>query len=428
MNSSSSGYRGSAALAKASFCIYLLVLFFGTSLPFQEDVTERADITTANVVNQYLLSFLYLLSLASLHGRGRELLRLVRTEKFLLLFLLWSLLSVGWSDFPLVSFKRWLQVAGSVLIFAAALLRFRSWEETLPYFKGILIAYVPVTCLSIALVPGAISPDTTAWQGLAEHKNLLGQLCVVSLIVWSHALGAGNLKDKAVALLFWATSAALLVGAQSTTSLVTAGVLGLLAGLAHLQRGLQRLPPIRAYVSALVLSVVAGVPLTLYLAPELPASAVGAFGKDLTFTGRVDLWDEVLEDTADDWLRGCGFGGYWIVDSPRMDRIYEEFPWLPNSAHSGYVDILNETGVVGAVLFALLVLAYFRRVVSQGRADLLTWFAACSLIVNLTESTLFRTNMLTGGTFTFAYLALFLGLIRRDCARATPEVEDRLVA
>ena len=49
------------------------------------------------------------------------------------------------------------------------------------------------------------------------------------------------------------------------------------------------------------------------------------FGKDMTLTGRVDLWDILLLETKKNLLHGCGFGGFWVAGSPIIDSIYTQF-------------------------------------------------------------------------------------------------------
>lgn len=381
-------------------------------MPFQEQIRNVEDIQTSSLVNQLIFSSLYLLSFVGLVTKRRLIIRFLKTEKFLFLFLLWSFLSVFWSDFPLVSFKRWIQIFGASVIFLSALLHFRSDDEALRYFEVILMAYIPLTFLAILLIPGAIQWEFPALRGLAPHKNMLGQVSLVSLIVWSFAARVPGLRKKMVAFLFWGLSFVLLIGSKSTTSILIAGGLLLLGGLWNTGEIFLRPAIGRTLSSAVVLLFLVILSLIAYLGSDIVASLFHFFGKDMTLTGRIDLWAAVFEETKKHLLFGCGFGGFWIADSPAMDTILEEFVWLPNQSHLGYLDILNETGVVGISLVAFMMLSYFKNLLNVEQTRFLKWFVIAALIANISESTLFRPNELTGELLILSYLALYVQVIR----------------
>jgi len=399
-------------LAQVSFFLYLFFAFFGTSMPFQEQTRNVEDITTSNAVNQFVFSLLYLLSFIGLLSKRHLIIRFLKTEKFLSLLLLWSFLSVFWSDFPFVSLKRWIQIFGTSVIFLSALLHFRSDDEALRYFKVILMAYIPLTFLAILLIPGAIQWEFPALRGLAPHKNMLGQVSLVSLIVWSFAAKVPSLRKKIAALLFWGLSFVLLVGSKSTTSILTAGGLLLLGGLWYTGEIFLR-PTVGRTLSSVVLLLFLVILFSIaYVGSDIVASLFHFFGKDMTLTGRIDLWAAVFEETKKHLLFGCGFGGFWIADSPAMDTILEEFVWLPNQSHLGYLDILNETGVVGISLLALMMVSYFKNLLNFEGTHFWKWFVIAALIANISESTLFRPNELTGELLILSYLALYVQAIR----------------
>src|ERR687895_757688 len=97
------------SLSRIAFFLYLFFVFFGTSMPFQEKITNPDDVTTSNPINQVVFPIIYLLSLPGLYAKRKKLLLLITNEKYLTLFLFWCLLTISWSDFPVVSIKRWIQ-------------------------------------------------------------------------------------------------------------------------------------------------------------------------------------------------------------------------------------------------------------------------------------------------------------------------------
>lgn len=400
--------------AKFAFLVYLAALFFGTTMPFQERIKDVSEIATSNIVNQYLFSALYFLAFVGLISKWRVVYQLILKEKWLFMFIGWALLSVLWSEYMSVSFKRWLQLFGSVLICVSALVNFRSEEEVLACFKAVLLIYLPLTVASIILVPGAVHLDSSAWRGLAPHKNILGQACLVSLLVWVFAWRRSMSRiGQSLCLLGAALSFVLLVGSKSMTSLLTAFILLSVCILAAAVRKI--IQPLIGRFSAWLLTATLfacyGAVLLAY--PEILSGVVGFFDREINLTGRSDLWARVLEETAGRFILGWGYGGFWVGNSPWLDNLYAEFIWLPNQAHQGYLDILIETGIVGAIIVFFLLLSYFRKLAGSEQSHLWKWFVIMALSINITESTLLKANTLTGTMFLFSYLFLMIENRRR---------------
>ncbi len=85
------------------------------------------------------------------------------------------------------------------------------------------------------------------------------------------------------------------------------------------------------------------------------------FGRSSSFSGRTDLWAEVLESW---WQRpwgGHGFMAVWFDDDLRV-RLLERGRDL-YEAHSGYLEVLVGAGVVGAIALAWLLWVVGRGVV-----------------------------------------------------------------
>jgi exopolysaccharide production protein ExoQ len=399
-------------MAKVSFAIYLVFIFFGITPGFLLDISTVEDMQTSNPVNQLILSCLYVLSFLGMAGKKDRVIRLVKTEKFFCLFLLWSFLTIFWSDFPIISFKRWIQYFGTVFISLSALVNFQSVEEAMVYLKRLLIIYVPLTMLSIILGLGASSEVLPGWQGLTSQKNTLGQISLVSLIIWSISVSIDSTKKRALSIMFWTLSLILLVGSRSVTSILTGIVLGGLAITFYSEKIIFR-PLMGRFISFIFIALFFLCLASIILIDSyLIVSLLNAFGKDVTLTGRIDLWSAIFEQTRTHLFKGCGFGAFWVPKTPGTDILYEQFTWLPNRAHLGYLDILNETGVIGLSLFGLMIINYFRNLIKMDKTYFWKWFFIAALILNISESTLIIQNSVTGVLFTFSYFALFETIFR----------------
>ncbi|TFG60981.1 MAG: O-antigen ligase family protein [Deltaproteobacteria bacterium] len=411
--------KNAPRLARVSFFLYFFFLFFGTSLPFQDVPTELQNSQVSNLLNQIVFSTLYIASLLALLSEKQRILQLVRREKYLTLFLFWSLATVTWSDFGIVSFKRWVQSLGMVVVFSAALLHREPGRKILDDLKAVLLLYVPLSILAVLLVPGATDPGSTAWRGLTSQKNTLGQVSLASLIVFTLSWREDISWNRVATSLCWCLSLALLIGSKSTTSLLAAGILLFVAMVLRTERTLLR-PVVGRLLSSLIVLAFFLFPfLLLYLEPTVLDSFVHAFGKDMTFTSRVDIWENVFEDAKRHLFLGCGFEGYWVEGNSRLVLLYEDLPWVINQAHMGYLDILNETGIVGLFLVTLMVVHYLKDLLKQGEEPF-KWFVFAALIVNLMESTLFRLHQANGSLFILSYLALFAGAVHRSPSPGEP--------
>ena len=394
-------------LARASLILFLLFLFFGTTLPSQKTITTINDVATEDPVKQVLLPFLYLLSFISLLSKKSQAIDLIKKEKYLSLFLLWSLLTVAWSDFPFVSFKRWIQTAGAVMILVAALLHTESEDQAWSHVRTVLIAYIPLSLLSIFLIPGTMEPDGTAWRGFTSQKNILGQVSFLSLIIWVGATINGSVGKKMIGLFLIGLSFILLIGSKSTNSLLTCVTLLILASALYTS-GKFISPVVGKMISSiLILSFFASLLVIFLLQPHAASALVGLFEKDISFTGRTDIWSLMIEEIKNHWIFGCGFQGYWSTPKPSLEMLLYDLQWQINTAHQGYLDILNETGIIGFSIFLMMMIFYFKNLWHREKSQYWSWVVTGVLLLNFMESTLFRSDDVCGCLFLFSYLSLY---------------------
>jgi O-antigen ligase len=400
-------------IARVSFAVYLFFIIFGTSLPFGESIRDIDEKSTSNIVNQVVYSTLFLTSSFCLLVRRQSLWRLIRKEKFLTLFLAWCFLSIVWSHHSFISFKRFLQILTNVTIGLSIFIYTESPDEIIKYFRYILLFYIPLSLLSVIFIPGGLDPESTAWRGLASGKNHFGQVCLVSSLIWLSASSRRHLKEKIINLVMFILSLVSLIGSQSLTAILCALILGCLAGIFYLNRRFKSLGIGALFIILLFLTFLSISTSFLFVGPEFLKSLPEYVGKDFTFTGRTVLWEYIFDETKNHLFIGCGFGGFWVIDGYFLENVYKYFVWLPNQSHNGYLDILNETGLMGLSIFLIAVITYFIKLSRIQNNFIWKWFVIAALIINLQETTLFRMNVFTGVLFIFSYLALYADAIVR---------------
>jgi len=103
--------------------------------------------------------------------------------------------------------------------------------------------------------------------------------------------------------------------------------------------------------------------LIVNLTPYSPMEFVlDIVGKDATFTGRTDLWAAVMDSFRENKYFGLGYNGFWVGKFGESSFFTSSLNWSRMvQAHNGYLDILNELGMVGfAIFLAFLGQALFR--------------------------------------------------------------------
>ncbi len=331
-------------------------------------------------------------------GLAWELLRAL--NPFLLLFTVLAIASVAWSIAPEVTVRRCIRVVAILVVSLALMLN--GWHPR--RFQNVVRPIITLL-LAGSIVFGLMNPQLAihwdkspelygAWHGLANHKNGLGALACVGFILWANAFFAREVA-RLYALVGALIAGACLVLSKSTTSMMTTFFATLLlAGMQQMPNGL------RPYTSYLVTMFVAMlvfyslISLRLMPGADLILKPIASLaGKDVSFTGRTEIWAVITEHIRYHWLLGTGYGAYWIgpiIGSPSYLMV-ERVMFYPGSAHNGYLDITNDLGFVG--LFCLLgfLVVYVRQMIQLMRFNhsLGALFLALFLqqtLTNLSES------------------------------------------
>jgi len=373
--------------------------------------------------NQLVFSTLFLTAVFSLIPKTNQLMAIIKKEKFLILFLLWCTLSLVWAENSFVVFKRLFQFYTGIIVCFSFLIHCDSIDDALPTIKIFFSIYMVVSLISIYTIPGAISRQFHEWQGLANNKNTLGKNSLISTVIWIYALS----RDKSAKLQLYnmfmlLVSLFLLVGANSITS-VSAFLFVILVWILFAVDKLFQPLGIRRTMTALFLisaGFLAG--FTFVYAKEIIASIFALAGKNLTLTGRTDIWAMIMEEVNKHFLLGVGYKGFWITDSPKILKIYETYIWLPRQSHNGYLDTLNETGIIGLISFFSVVINYFVNQVRYKVKTFWMWFIIIALMENITESVLFSPGGMMTLMFIYSYLALFVVILKKEQNDVEPEI------
>ncbi|MGH9327938.1 MAG: O-antigen ligase family protein [Terriglobia bacterium] len=339
-------------------------------------------------------------------GRREQVAKLLRGNGPILLFFTYCLLSIAWSDYSDVAFKRWTKAVGDLVMVLivltdpqpkAALKRLlaRTGFVLLPV-SVLLIKYYPDLGRAYDAGTGVWAAWTPMYTGVTTTKNLLGLITLVFGLgaVWRFA---GELQEKGdphrrrrliaqctlLAMVFW-----LFWMASSMTSLSCF----LMGGGLIAVTSLSRLGRKQAVVHALVLVMLSVSLFTLFLDPS--SGVLGSMGKDPTLTGRTEIWNLVLSMPVNR-LVGTGFESFWI--GPRLQHIWSLYWWHPNEAHNGYIEVLLNLGWIGVCLLVCLLVTGYRNALAEFRRDRQTGslklaYCVIAVLYNFTESAIRTLN------------------------------------
>jgi O-antigen ligase len=141
---------------------------------------------------------------------------------------------------------------------------------------------------------------------------------------------------------------------KSTTSfLALVFACGLLWLLKYQSRRGRQIVPARFVLRLLLAGLFVHLVMALIFDSSLYVVVAESQGKDATLTGRTDLWYDLFIMGQRHALLGAGYEGFWTSDTAL--QLKEFYPWGPRQAHNGYIEMWLNLGLVGLVLFALVV-------------------------------------------------------------------------
>jgi O-antigen ligase len=318
---------------------------------------------------------------------------MLRKNTLILAYFSFCLVSVLWSDFPFVTFKRWIKAIGDVemvLVILAELDPFAALSRILTRLGFFLF---PLSILFIRFYPQIGRRPTNSWTqepiGVTQQKNELGIMCMMYgifflwmlLSVYRGRKRPGRWRRMLSYGTIIAISAYLLSQCNSTTSIVgfasSAGVLWLAS----------RRPARPALLHFAVLAVLGLSVIALFFDPG--GGLVQSLGKDPTLTGRKDIWKLVLGLHTNPWI-GTGFETFWL--GSRLEFMLNALVNLPiNEAHNGWVEVYLNLGWAGLCFIALLIVTGYKKIISHIRQDpekgcLFLGFLICALFYSFSEA------------------------------------------
>jgi O-antigen ligase len=349
----------------------------------------------------------------------RRIIRTVIQEKFLWFLVAIALASVFWSEetrATLGGSQNLIRITLFGVYFAARYslkdqLRLLAWA----FGIGATLSLVFVLALPSygvmgqgSIVTGEAITHAGAWQGIYGHKNILGRIMVLSAVVFLIFALSGR-RYSWLAWVGFGLSVVLILGSTSKTSLI---IFLTIMALLPFYRALRWSNTLAVPFFITVILVAGSVAMLLVSGAE---DILGVFGRDITLTGRTDLWAAVLDKIWQrPWL-GYGYGAFWRGWDGESADVWSVVRWEAPHSHNGFLDLWLDLGLLGLLAFTLSFIALCLRAVSWVRQTKTAeglWplaYLTFLLLANLTESSLLRQNSLW-----LLYVAVTLSIHNRN--------------
>lgn len=338
---------------------------------------------------------------------------ILRSNPFPWGFVLWCAATILWSVHAPSTMKKVIQLFG-VLAIAVA---FQSASWTPMRFETVVrntIGWIVLLSVPFALILSDIGVhhggDTDGkWKGLTTNKNELGLIASFGFIFYLHEYLRGD-SPLLRASAWMGLCLFVMVMAQSGTAFGVAAVCCLFVLLVMR-------PPIAyhgrllAWSLALITFLLGGYLVwTLVDGPpglqEILGPIAALFGKDITLTGRSNIWALVLEEAARHPIHGIGFGAFWLGPDSASGWITDILYWVPWQGHNTYIDIYNETGLVGLSLVIGFLLFHCVQLQRVSRLDRSAFALHATLFLYLLLSNIVETKMFRPITVHLLLLAM----------------------
>jgi O-antigen ligase len=311
------------------------------------------------------------------------------------LFYAYLLFSVLWANSPQVSFKRWFKEFGNIAVLMVILTEENPQQALRAVFVRCAYLMLPLSVVFIRYFPSlgryySNHGGQGEFTGVTTQKNSLGALVLVCgfILLWDwleirrEQHSSRELRKHRI--IHWSL---LLIGlyllhmSHSATSMVCFGI-GVVIVAATRSPWLRNRLQILGVIALLAVGGFWVLDQTIGIKQEV----VAQLGRDMTFTGRTDVWRELLNLHTDP-VFGVGFMSFWDDEQYRSKLPY----WVAFSAHDGYLEEYLAGGWAAIFFLAIMLLAIgFRinnRLMRDGDYGVVRFAVfAITLVVNFSES------------------------------------------
>lgn len=189
-------------------------------------------------------------------------------------------------------------------------------------------------------------------QGILGNSNSLGFVALIALIVFSLQLASRTVRRVPGTVWVVVAVATLLMTRSATVTLAAAGLLVVLVVALAVRRARSARGRGIVYAVSGLVVVVGAVGAFVFRSGILEA-----LGKSSDLTGRLGIWQKVMDLAEQRPAFGWGWVSFWVPWADPFDGLVFRSGVLQLQAHNTWLDVALQLGIVGLVIFAALVAA-----------------------------------------------------------------------
>ncbi len=341
-------------------CVTLFLLF--ARLPNEwfdsaRNTTGANDNASQGILPTLVFAALFGVAILLLAGNWHIAAKIVQAEPLLPAFIFLCLASTLWSADPNITGRRSLAFALTTVFAYYLVVRF-SLADIMRLTALVLAAVVLINLVWIVALPeyGKIGSDfginSNSFTGIHATKNELGIRMVLSLTSFL-LMARTNRRFRVGYYGMAAVCGYIVIASNSKTSLANTI---LLAGMLLVYLGFRSR---RTLFGAVAVAMIGGGTIATLLVTANLTFFTAQLDRDITLSGRTDLWASLFEEITDRPLLGYGWSAFWQGFFSPSHEVWIAHDWLPPHGHNAFLDITLQVGLVGLAIF----LAIFVRAV-----------------------------------------------------------------
>jgi exopolysaccharide production protein ExoQ len=399
--------------------LLLLLIYFaldGVS-PLANDPTATRAVQTVSaggvMLDRMTKLAVFALCMVFVLKRHRLVWRFSLQMKLVTAFPLAALILSPVSQLPSRSISSAILLLGSTLLLYYVMSRFTA-NEVLELLLILGLLTIAASIVSALAFPqyglDGLGGHADAWKGVFSAKNYLGNMALFFLTVavsyrprtpLFKTFRVSQVLLCLVAIAFSRAATAYMLTAFYVAYCVVLRTLHSLRKKDYMLAGLFMVVVFAAFAILVVV---------------WPDALISVLGKDITLTGRTEIWSAVWDSIAKRPLFGYGYQGFWLGLEGESYRVILVVSWVLAQAQNGFLDVMLEMGVVGLAIVLSVFGFAFRDSIgcllqSHDRDQLrvVEWYLAIvllTLLYNVDESFLFDAKHLGSMMFLLACVGL----------------------
>jgi O-antigen ligase len=327
---------------------------------------------------------------------------LLSQNKLIFIYLVFCCFSIVWSDYPFISFKRFIKELGNPIMILVILTDKHSFDALTIIIKRIAYLLLPLSIIFFKYFPSIgrmYHPNGTMFaSGVCMEKNGLGMLCLIcgSVFLWELLVRQKGKaikldRDSLIKISMILVVAWLLYRADSATSLIC-----LIVSVALMF--LSRMETMAAQPGRIINFILIGFPIAFIFEQVFDVTGLILYllDRDPSYTTRVPIWEFLSQIAVNDFI-GAGYQSFWLGE--RLDAIWDFTGRTISQAHNGYLEQYLNLGYVGVGFIIAIIISGLLKVKRQLYTDypagvLCLCFIIISILYNFTEAAFYGINNL----------------------------------